>query len=69
MVADASIVDGRLEPGRRRGWNVCGSGVPVCRVPDVIRASVGWGLLGESSDEDSSGSLVGDSSESLEASV
>ena len=55
---DASIVDGRLEPGRRRGWDVCGSGVPVCRVPDVIRASVGWGLLGESSDEDSSGSLV-----------
>ena len=54
---DASIVDGRLEPGRRRGWSECTPGAPVCRVPDVIRASVGWGLVGESSDEDSSVSL------------
>ena len=26
----------------------CTPGVPVCRVPDVVRASVGWGLVGES---------------------
>ena len=32
----------------------CTPGVPVCRVPDVVRASVGWRLVGESDDGDSS---------------
>ena len=32
----------------------CTPGVPVCRVPDVVRASVGWRLVGESGDGDSS---------------
>ena len=47
MVADASIVDGRLEPGRRRGWNVYTGCVCVQSAGRNPGFSVGWGLVGE----------------------
>ena len=53
MVADASIVDGRLEPGRRRGWNVYTGCVCAQNAGRNPGFSVGWGLVGESGDVDS----------------
>ena len=45
MVADASIVDGRLEPGRRRGWNVYTGCVCAQNAGHNPGFSVGWGLV------------------------
>ena len=77
LVADAPILDGRLEPGRRRGWNVytgCGDSSASRRMMGIRRRILEthrrvWGLVGESADDGDSSANPGDSSESLEASV